>query len=31
MSKFKIKNISDFYKYIDAKVLEYSNAINLKN
>lgn len=30
MSRFKIKNISDFYKYIDANVLEYSDAINLK-
>ena len=30
MSRFKIKNISDFYKYIDANVLEHSDAINLK-
>ena len=30
MSRFKIKSISDFYKYIDANVLEHSDAINLK-
>ncbi len=30
MGRFKIKNISDFYRYIDANVLEHSDAINLK-
>ncbi|MBO5947817.1 DUF4209 domain-containing protein [bacterium] len=30
MGRFKIKNILDFYKYIDANILEHSDTINLK-